>query len=66
MASLRRLSNSPYWIACFSLPDGRRTNRSTGTTDRHEAKRIANKFEDASNEAKQGRLVELRARQTIA
>jgi len=29
MASLRRLPNSPYWIACFSLPDGSRTQRST-------------------------------------
>jgi len=66
MASLRRLSNSPYWIACFSLPDGRRTNRSTGTTDRKEAQRIANKYEDASKEAQQGRFVEIRARQTIA
>ena len=30
MASLRRLENSPYWIACFALPDGRRTQRTTG------------------------------------
>src|SRR5258707_15369549 len=30
MASLRRLPNSPYWIACIRLPDGRRTQRSTG------------------------------------
>ncbi len=29
MASLRRLPNSPYWIACFTLPDGTRTQRST-------------------------------------
>ncbi|MBI2925557.1 MAG: tyrosine-type recombinase/integrase [Verrucomicrobia bacterium] len=29
MASLRHLSNSPYWIACFTLPDGTRTQRST-------------------------------------
>jgi integrase len=66
MSSLRRLPNSPFWIACFSLPDGRRTNRSTGTTNRQEAQRIANKFEDAAKEARQGRLVEARARQTIA
>lgn len=30
MASLRQSPNSPYWIACFSLPDGRRTQRTTG------------------------------------
>lgn len=29
MASLRRLPNSPFWIACFTLPDGTRTQRST-------------------------------------
>lgn len=29
MASLRRIPNSPYWIACFTLPDGTRTQRST-------------------------------------
>src|SRR5262245_38331240 len=29
MASLRRLPKSPYWIACFTLPDGTRTQRST-------------------------------------
>ena len=29
MASLRQLPNTPYWIACFTLPDGTRTQRST-------------------------------------
>lgn len=66
MASLRRLPNSPYWIACFSLPDGRRTQRSTKSTDRREAERIANKFEDAAKEAPQGRLIEGQARKVIA
>jgi integrase len=66
MASLRRLLNSPYWIACFTLPDGRRTQRSTKTTDRQEAKRIANKFEDASEDGAEGRLTELQARKVIA
>jgi hypothetical protein len=66
MASLRRLPNSPYWIACFTLPDGRRTQRSTGTGTRREAQRIANEFEDASREARSGRFNETRARKTIA
>src|SRR4051812_12582856 len=66
MASLRRLANSPYWIACFTLPDGRRTQRSTGTTNRLDAERVANKFEDASKEARAGKLLESRARKTIA
>lgn len=66
MASLRRLANSPYWIACFTLPDGRRTQRSTGTATRRDAQRIANEFEDASREARAGRLTEARARKTVA
>jgi integrase len=66
MASLRRLPRSPYWIACFTLPDGTRTQRSTKSTDRREAQRIANKFEDASNEASEGRFTEVQARKVIA
>lgn len=66
MASLRRLTNSPYWIACFTLPDGRRTQRSTGTSDKREAQRVAFQFEDVSSEARSGKFTEVRARKTIA
>jgi integrase len=66
MASLRRLPNSPFWIACFTLPDGRRTQRSTKTSDRREAQRIADKFEDATKLALKGKLVESQARKVIA
>jgi integrase len=30
MASLRKKDRSPFWYACFSMPDGIRTQRSTG------------------------------------
>lgn len=66
MASLRRLPNSPYWIACFTMPDGRRTQRSTKSADRREAQRIANKFEDAAEDGAQGRFTEVQARKVIA
>jgi integrase len=66
MASLRHLPNSPNWIACFTLPDGRRTQRSTGTPDKREAQRIANSFEDASREGRRGRFTEFQARKVIA
>ena len=66
MASLRRLPNSPYWIACFTLPDGRRTQRSTKATDRKEAQRIANKFEDVAETGRERRLTETQARKVIA
>lgn len=66
MASLRRKDRSPFWFACFALPDGTRTQRSTGTTDKRGARRIADKFEDAARAAAAGRLTEARARRTIA
>ena len=66
MASLRRLPKSPYWIACFTLPDGSRTQRSTKSTDRREAQRIANKFEDGAKDARAGRFIESQARKVIA
>lgn len=66
MASLRRHPRSPYWHAIIYLPDGRKTNRSTGTTNKKDALRIALQFEEAANMAKKGTLVERRARKTIA
>ena len=53
-------------MACFTLSDGRRTTRSTGSSDKKEAQRIANRFEDAANEGKSKKLTESRARKTIA
>jgi integrase len=66
VASVHRHPNSPYFSAFFYLPDGRRTSRSTGSSNRREAQRIADKFEDAAKEAKVGRLTETRARKAIA
>ena len=53
-------------MACFTLHDGRRTTRSTGTTDKKEAQRVANHFEDVANEGKIKKLTESKARKTIA
>lgn len=66
MASLRKHPKSPFWSACFTLPDGRRTTRSTGTSDRQKAQRIANEYEDAARDASAGRFTESRARKTIS
>jgi integrase len=52
--------------ACFTLPDGRRTTRRTGTSEKKKAQRIANHFEDAANEEKIKKFTESRARKTIA
>jgi integrase len=66
MASLRKKDRSPFWFACYSLPDGRRTQRSTGTDDKRKALTIAIKYEDAAREAGAGRFIESRARKVIA
>lgn len=66
MASVRKKERSPFWFACFTLPDGTRTQRSTGTSERKKAQRIANQYEDAARDASAGRFIESRARKTIA
>jgi integrase len=48
MAYLRRVPGSKFWIAGFTLPDGRRTQRSTKMTDRAKAMKVALAFEEAS------------------
>lgn len=45
MASLRKKPRSPYWHACFSLPSGRRVQRSTGETKRKAAQEKADEWE---------------------
>jgi integrase len=65
MASLRRLSNSPFWIACITLPDGTRTNRSTKTTDRRIAQRLTDDWQTAADRARNGRFVEHQARAVL-
>jgi integrase len=66
MASVHKVDGTPYWHCFFYLPDGRRTHRSTGTTDKRKANSICMKMAEASDKAKEGRLIESRARATIA
>jgi hypothetical protein len=66
MASLRKHPRSPFYFACYTLSDGRRTQRSTGTEDKRKAMTIAIKYEDAAREAGAGRFIESRARKVIA
>lgn len=65
MASVRRLKNSPFWVACFTLPDGRRTNRSTKTSDRRWAQRLADEWQTAATKARKGHFVEAQARAVL-
>lgn len=65
MASLRKLKNSPYWIACLTLSDGTRTNKSTKSTERRAAMRIAMDWEQAAKDARKGILIEAQARKVV-
>jgi integrase len=68
MASIRKdpKGRSPYWYACFEMPNGKRTQRSTKTTSRQEALRMAFQMEDMARDAKSGRLTEKLARKVTA
>jgi integrase len=66
MASIHRIKDSKNWHAAFYLPDGRRAQRSTGTSDKKKAMQIAFEYEKASALGKEGRLTDQKAREVIA
>jgi len=52
MASLRRKDGSPYWFACFTLPNGKQTQRSTKEINQRKALAIALEYERATRVAR--------------
>ncbi len=63
MASVRWRKDRKSWVACYTLPDGRRKQVSTGLTlaeQKNEAMQVALKMEQASNLAKHGALTRQR------
>lgn len=62
MAALRKKNRSPFWFACFSLPDGRRTQRSTKTNNKKLALKLALEWEEAA----QRRITEAQARRVLS
>jgi len=56
MASLTKHPKSQFWVACFRSRDGRQLKRSTKTTDRAEAMRIAQELEGAESGAKRNSI----------
>jgi integrase len=48
MASIRRKVGSKFWYACFTTPDGKRAQRSTESTDRKLALKLADGFEETA------------------
>lgn len=62
VASVWKHPESKYWSACFSLPNGSRTKRSTKTTNRSDAQKIAEKFEEAARHV----ATEVQARKVLS
>ncbi len=57
---------SPFWIACFTGPDGRRLKRSTKTTDRKVANKLADEWEAIGKAGRAERLTESQCRKVVA
>lgn len=68
MASVHKDSRgrSPFWFASYRKADGKRTFRSTETTHKRQAEKIARDWELAAWEARHGRLSPDRAREIVA
>lgn len=66
MASVWKRTNSPFWVACYTGPDGSRLKKSTKQKNRTDALRLAIAWEDTARKARQGLLTESQARQVIS
>jgi integrase len=62
MASIRQRKRTKFWFACFTLPNGRRVQRSTKETNRKKAQQIADKWEAATR----GRVTARQTQKVIA
>lgn len=67
MASIHKdpRGKSPFWYASFTLPNGKRTSRSTKQTDKRKAEAVCNDWEKAARQARQGNLQDFAARKVI-
>lgn len=52
MASIWKHPECKFWFACFTTLDGKRTKRTTKTTDRKLAEKLAAQYEEAANKKK--------------
>ena len=66
MASLRKFHDSAKWYCCFTLPDGKRVQKSTGQTERNKALEVCVAWERAARLAKEGNFTEDASRKILA
>ena len=67
MASLHKdpRGRSPYWLCAFTLPDGRRTLRSTKLTERKRAWEVCLQWEKSAEQGRGGSFTEAQARKVL-
>lgn len=65
MASLRKRPGSQKWVACYTLPDGTRAQKSTGLADRKKALAVCLEWETAANRARDREFTEAQARRVV-
>lgn len=68
MSSLHKdpRDKSPYWYCAFTNADGKRSFKSTKSTDHKKADEICRGWEHAANAGRQGTLTEVKVRQVLA
>lgn len=66
MATVTRTPGAKTWACRFTMPDGRRTMRSTGTRDKKQAVAICQQWQRAADLARKDRLTVDRARRVIS
>jgi integrase len=66
MASLHKQPGRPHWFCAFTGPDGKRRFKSTGTSDKRQAKEICNTWARSSELGKAGKLTDEKARSIVA
>ena len=65
MASIRKTPLSPFYQAVITLSDGRRTNRSTKTSNKTQALLMAAQYQNAADKLKDGTLTTDHARKVL-
>ncbi len=66
MPSIHKITKSPFWFASFTNSDGRRSFKSTKTTNRQEAQRLCLEWADTAKDGRKGRLTEGQVRKVMA
>lgn len=61
MSSLKKRPGSKFYVACYTLPNGKRKQVSTGTDDIYDARQMLNRLEQAASLASRQQLTRIRA-----